>query len=57
MSTRDEEARALDEAWRFLLRLSSGEFPVRPVKALRAEARRIVKHYPLAAGLRWEERA
>lgn len=54
MSTRDEEARALDEAWRFLLRLSSGEFPVRPVKALRAEARRIVKHYPLAAGMRWE---
>lgn len=53
MSLPDEEANSLDAAWRFLLQLSSGEHPARPITALRTEARRIAKHYPLAAGSRW----
>lgn len=55
MSTRDQEARALGEAWRFLLQLGSGEFPARPVSGLRAEARRVLRHYPLAVEERWKE--
>lgn len=53
MSTNDEEARALDEAWQFLLDLGSGRYPVKSVRALRAEARQVLRHYPLAAGTRW----
>lgn len=49
-----EEARALDEAIRFLLDLSSGKRPVNGhARELRAEARRIAKHFPMAAGHRW----
>lgn len=55
MSTPDEEARALEAAWEFLLGLSSGRHPARPINELRTEARTIAKHYPLAAGLRWQD--
>lgn len=47
MSLPDEEQRALRDARSFLLRLGSGEFPARPVSAVRAEARRVMWHYPL----------
>lgn len=47
MSLPDQEDRALEAARDFLLSLSSGRHPARPITALRAEARRIVKHYPL----------
>ena len=53
MSTRDEEARALDNVWEFLLQLSSGEYKVTTITQLRKDARRLVRHYPLAAGFRW----
>lgn len=53
MSTCDEEARALDDVWEFLLQLSSGEYKVTTITKLRADARRLVRHYPLAAGARW----
>lgn len=53
MSLPDEEATALERARAFLLSLSSGEYRVDSIKALRADARGVVKHYPLAAGERW----
>lgn len=53
MSTRDQEARALDDAWRFLLDLSSGNYRFETVTKLREDARRVAKHYPLAVGYRW----
>ena len=53
MSTPEQEARALEAAWVFLLGLSSGQHPARPITDLRAEARTIAKHYPLLAGERW----
>lgn len=53
MSTRAQEARALDDAWRFLLDLSSGNYRVESVTKLRTDARHLAKHYPLAAGARW----
>ena len=52
MSTVDEEARALDDAFQFLLDLSSGKEKRIP-SATRQRARDVVKHYPLAAGERW----
>ena len=52
MSTPREEARALDDAWRFLLDLCSGEEKRIP-SATRDRARWVVRHYPLAAGERW----
>lgn len=54
MSTRDEEARALEAAWQFLLDISSGKEKRIPSDT-RKRARDVVKHYPLAAGMRWEE--
>ena len=53
MSTPDQEARALQRARVFLLALSSGQHPARPIRDLRAEARDIAKHYPLLAGEQW----
>jgi hypothetical protein len=38
-------------AWTFLLGLSSGEVKLRPAADLRAEARTIVKHFPLGGNL------
>ena len=56
MSTREQEARALEAAWVFLLALSSGQHPARPIRDLRAEARDIAKHYPLMVGEQWLRR-
>ena len=58
MSLTTEEARALDRAADLLLKLSSGQYLfAKPgghaVTELRAEARSIMRHYPLAAGSRW----
>lgn len=53
MSLPRQEAVALGRAYGFLLALSSGEHPARPIRDLRAEARDIVKHYPLDAANRW----
>lgn len=55
MSTRSQEARSLEAAWRFLLDLSSGKQKMRPAADVRARARDITRHYPLAAGARWNE--
>lgn len=56
MSLPREEARALNETWEFLLGLSSGRIKVTGnVTELRRQARRLSKHYPLAAGPRWLE--
>lgn len=38
-------------AWNFLLGLSSGEVKLRPAADVRAEARDIVKHFPLGGNL------
>lgn len=56
MSLPEQEAHSLDRASDFLLRLGSGEYKVTSIRALRKEARDILKHYPLAAGSRWLER-
>lgn len=56
MSLPEQEARALLRAQQFLLALSSGEHPARPIRDLRNEARDIARHYPLAAGTRWLNR-
>lgn len=56
MSLPREEARSLDEVFEFLLELSSGRIKVNNnATELRRQARRLVKHYPLAAGARWLE--
>jgi hypothetical protein len=48
----EQEQRATERAWRFLLDLGSGSKPVTgSVLALRAEARDIVKHFPLGGKL------
>lgn len=54
VSTQEQEAYALDRAWRFLLDLSSGDYRVEGIKKLRQDARDIARHYPLAAGTRWK---
>lgn len=54
MSLPDEEARALDEAWQFLLDLASGAEKRIP-SATRERARVIAKHFPLDAGGRWAD--
>ena len=52
MSQPDQEARALEEAFRFLFDLS-GRQEKRIPSATRQRARHILKHYPLAAEVRW----
>lgn len=54
MSLPTQEARSLDEAFAFLLDLSSGAEKRVPT-ATRKRARDIVKHFPLVAGERWLE--
>lgn len=53
MSLPDEEARSLEAVRDFMLRICSGEHPLRPVTRVREEARQLMRHYPLAAGERW----
>ena len=45
MTLPDERYRAVTHAGRFLLRLAGGEFPRVP-KAVREEARALLRHYP-----------
>jgi hypothetical protein len=52
MSLPREEARALDDAFQFLLDLSSGAEKRIPT-VTRERARRVARHFPLAAGERW----
>lgn len=51
MSLADQEAVAMRRAWLFLLGLSSGEVKLSPAADVRAEARSIVKHFPLGGDL------
>jgi hypothetical protein len=52
VSLPEQEQRATERAWRFLLDLGSGSTPVRGnVTALRAEARDISRHFPLGGRL------
>lgn len=53
MSLPEQQARALERAREFLLALSSGRHPARPIRDLRAEARDIANHYPLAPAEVW----
>lgn len=53
MSTSEEEAAALRQAQDFLLGLSSGQYRVTSIRALRQDARTIARHFPLAAAERW----
>lgn len=54
MSLPDQEARALDRAQQFLWDLGSGTQPINGhVREIRALARDISRHYPLAAGALW----
>lgn len=53
MSTRDEEARAIEAARTLLGQLSSGEYKVTSIRKLRADARQALRHFPLAASYRW----
>ena len=54
MSLPREEAAALDAAFEFLLALGSGRTKVTGrISEVRAEARSVLRHYPLAAGYRW----
>ena len=46
MTLPDERYRAVKAAQQFLARLAGGEYPRVP-KAVRAEARSILRHYPL----------
>ena len=46
MTLPDERYRAVKAAQQFLVRLAGGEYPRVP-KAVRAEARAILRHYPL----------
>ena len=47
MTLPDERYRAVKAAQQFLARLAGGEYPRVP-KAVRAEARSVLRHYPLA---------
>ena len=46
MTLPDERYRAVKSAQQFLARLAGGEYPRVP-KAVRAEARSVLRHYPL----------
>lgn len=51
MSLPEQEARATQRAWKFLLGLSSGEVKLDRATPVREEARDIVKHFPLGGDL------
>lgn len=54
MSLPDQEARALNLVHDFMLRICSGDMKFEGhVNDIRKEARSIMKHYPLAAGIMW----
>lgn len=52
MSLPEQEARALDDVLQFVLDISSGAEKRIPT-ATRQRARRVARHYPLAAGAQW----
>lgn len=58
MSTNYEEARALERAYRLLVAIGNGEYKLGPnghsVTTLRKDALNAIRHYPLAAGDRWQ---
>jgi hypothetical protein len=56
MTLPDERYRAVKNAQQFLARLAGGEYPRVP-KAVRDEARSILRHYPLDWDLQQLERA
>ena len=56
MTLPDERYRAVKNAQQFLARLAGGEYPRVP-KAVREEARGILRHYPLDWDLQQLERA
>ena len=53
MSLPEQEARALEAAEQFLRDLSSGAETLASRKEVRQKARDILRHYPLAPGMRW----
>ena len=55
MSTLDQESRSLREAERFILGIASGGKPLTPITPVREEAKRVLKHYPLAVDSMWEQ--
>lgn len=52
MSLPDQEARALDAAFAFLMDLAGGKEKRIP-QTTRQRAREVARHFPLAAGTRW----
>lgn len=55
MSTTQQEARALQRARWLLSGIESGLYKITTVTQLRADARDVMKHFPLAAEHRWME--
>ena len=53
MSTYAQEVRALDAVAAFLADISSGRHPLRPVQDVRAEAARLLLHWPLGPAADW----
>ena len=53
MSTRDQQARALDDTYAFLLEVSSGRHPLRPIGDVRNQVRNLLNHWPLGSAHGW----
>ena len=53
MSTYEQEIRALDRAHEFLMDISAGCHPLRPIRDVRTEVRRVLRHWPLGPAEVW----
>ena len=56
MTTTDEEARAIDAVRQFMFELLDPRLTPRIPKAIRQQARRLLKHYPILPNLGWADR-
>ena len=56
MTLPDEEARAIDAVRQFMFELLDPKLTPRVPKAIRQQARRLLKHYPILPNLGWADR-
>ena len=56
MTLHDEEARAIDATRQFMFELLDPKLTPRVPKAIRQQARRLLKHFPILPNLGWADR-
>jgi hypothetical protein len=56
MTLPEEEARAIDSVRQFMFELLDPKLTPRVPKAIRQQARRLLKHYPIMPNLGWADR-